>query len=464
MKKLFDPKSIGLGSVKEIKLLILRTCDLPIRGLEMTKTTSHPMRNLSIITLFVAFSFNHLKAMPLEMWISSLEDQIYYEKMVEWYAKQSGKSFEVDIKAYGFREMPDKLGAALRTGQDIPDIVQLDETFFGVFLNGPSPFVNLRDRAKKSGLHKTLHPRRLEVFTFKNELLGLPQSLSAMMMYYRKDLFEEFEIEPADLRTWADVARVGERLMDNHSQRLLALDGTLFDVLLRQKGSDLFDRKGTFLPDKKVALEVLTEFAEMSQAQIAVMPDRGDIFDPVFFSGDLETGEVLCVAGPDWYGLERFQQYAPGMQGNWGMMPLPTWRKENGELGPRTATFAGQGLMICKASKKKDEAWNFIEFVMKDKKANSERFLQGNCFPAYLPSWKDKRLLGELEYFEQSMGKLLVELANEIPPVVVDPRRPQAIFLMKENYFGSVMFGSLSPQEALSQYQEAMKTGWGEGR
>ena len=120
--------------------------------------------------------------------------------------------------------------------------------------------------------------------------------------------------------------------------------------------------------------------------------------------------------------------------------------------------------MICKASKSQDEAWNFIEFVMKDKGANAERFLQGNSFPAYLPSWKDRRLLDEHEYFEQSMGKLLVELADEIPPVVVDPRRPQTIFLMQENYFGSVMFGSLSPREALSQYREAMKTGWGESR
>ena len=422
------------------------------------------MRILSFIAFLIAFHAIYLKAKPLVMWISSFQDQVYYEKMVELYAKKSGKSFDLEIKAYGFREMPDKLGVAFRTGQGIPDLVQLDETFFGVFLNGPSPFLDLSERARKSGLSKTLHPRRLEVFTYKNELLGLPQSLSAMMLYYRKDLFEDFGIEPSDLSTWDELAEVGARLMDNHSQRLLALDGTLFDVLLRQKGSDLFDRKGKFLPDQKVALEVLTEFAEMSQAQIAVMPDRGSIFDPVFFSGDLENGEVLCVAGADWYGLDLFQQFAPAMQGAWGMMPLPTWRKKNGELGPRTATFAGQGLMICKASKSQDEAWNFIEFVMKDKGANAERFLQGNSFPAYLPSWKDRRLLDEHEYFEQSMGKLLVELADEIPPVVVDPRRPQAIFLMQENYFGSVMFGSLSPREALSQYREAMKTGWGESR
>jgi ABC-type glycerol-3-phosphate transport system substrate-binding protein len=367
----------------------------------------------------------------------------------------------LEVKAYGFREMPDKLGVALRTGEGIPDMVQLDETFFGVFLNGPSPFLDLTQLAKKSKLDKTLHPRRLEVFTYKKQLLGLPQSLSAMMLYYRKDLFEEYGIKPEELQTWEDMAIIGEELQDSQGQRMLALDGTLFDVLLRQKGSDLFDEKGNFLPDEKVAIDVLQEFAEMSQAQIAVMPDRGSIFDPVFFSGDLETGEVLCVAGADWYGLDLFQQFAPGMEGLWGMMPLPTWRGEDGKLGPRTATFAGQGLMICKATKEKDLAWKFLEFVMKNKQANAERFLQGNSFPAYLPAWKDKDLLDEHPYFKQSMGNLLVELADEIPPVVVDPRRPQAIFLMQENYFGSVMFGALSPQEAISQYREAMKQSWG---
>ena len=401
-------------------------------------------------------------AEPLELWISSFQDQVYYEKMADLYAKKN-KSFKLNVKAYGFREMPDKLGVALRTGEGIPDMVQLDETFFGVFLNGPSPFLDLSEYAKKSKLDKTLHPRRLEVFTYKNQLFGLPQSLSAMMLYYRKDLFEEFNISPEELQTWEDVARVGKELQDSQGQRFIALDGTLFDVLLRQRGSDLFGEKGEFLPDEKVALEILQEFAEMSQAQIAVMPDRGSIFDPVFFSGDLETGEVLCVAGADWYGLDLFQQFAPGMEGLWGMMPLPTWKGKDGKLGPRTATFAGQGLMICKATKQKQQVWDFLEFVMKDKVANSERFLQGNSFPAYKPAWKDKRLLKKHEYFDQSIGKLLIGLEDEIPPVVVDPRRPQAIFMMQENYFGSVMFGALSAKDEIKQYKDAMKNS-GPGR
>lgn len=417
--------------------------------------------SLFITPLLLALSGVSLCGENVVLWISSYQDQVYYEKMGELYAEKTGNKLDLEVKSYGFREMPDKLGVAFRTGEGIPDLVQLDETFFGVFINEPSPFLDLTGRVKKSGLAKSLHPRRLEVFTYKDKVLGVPQSLSAMVLYYRKDLFKELGVDPKELETWSDVAKVGRRLQDKHGQRFMALDGTLFDVLLRQRGTDLFDKKGNFLPDPKTALSILEEFAKLSKSEIAVMPDRGSIFDPVFFSGDLETGEVLCVPGADWYGLDLFQQFAPGMKGMWGMLPLPTWRGKDGKLGPRTATFAGQGLMICQRSEKKDAAWSFIEFVMKNKEANAERFLQGNSFPAYRPAWKDKRLLAKHEYFEQSMGDLLVELADEIPPVVVDPRRPQAIFMMKENYFGSVMFGAISAKEALKQYRDAMKNAGG---
>ena len=397
----------------------------------------------------------------MTLWISSFQDQSYYEQMAELYRKKSKQSIDLQVEAYGFREMPDKLGAVMRTGEGAPDLVQLDETFFGVFLNGPSPFVDLTNKMRKSKLNKNLHKQRVDVFTYNGKTYGVPQSLSALVLYYRKDLFEQFDIQPEDLTTWEDFAFVGEKLMNENGQRLLALDGTMFDSLLRQKGSDLFNQKGTFLPDEEVAISILAEFARMAEKQIAVLPDRGSIFDPVFFSGDLEMGEVLCVIGADWYGLDLFQQFAPGMEGMWGMLPLPTWEKADGSLGPRTATFAGQGLMIMNSSKQQDAAWEFIEFVMTDPDANAERFLQGNSFPAFKPAWTDPRILGEQPYFEQSMGDLLVELAEEIPPVTVNPGRPQAIFLMKENFFPSAMYGTLSPEDTISRLRDAMKAGFG---
>jgi len=417
--------------------------------------------SLAITLLFLHFPSPLKAEKNLTLWISSFQDQSYYEQMADLYAKKSGKKVHLEVEAYGFREMPDKLGAVMRTGEGAPDLVQLDETFFGVFLNGASPFVDLTKKIRKSKLDRNLHKQRVEVFTYNGKTYGVPQSLSALVLYYRKDMFEQFDIQPEDITTWEDFALVGENLMNEQGQRLLALDGTMFDSLLRQKGSDLFDQNGTFLPDEEVAVSILAEFAKMAEKQIAVLPDRGSIFDPVFFSGDLEMGEVLCVIGADWYGLDLFQQFAPGMEGMWGMLPLPTWKKADGSLGPRTATFAGQGLMIMNSSKQQEAAWDFIEFVMTDPDANAERFLQGNSFPAYKPAWTDPRILSEQPYFEQSMGDLLVELAEEIPPVTVNPGRPQAIFLMKENFFPSAMYGNLSPEDTIVRLRDAMKAGFG---
>ena len=103
--------------------------------------------------------------------------------------------------------------------------------------------MDLSKKLHKSRLNKTLHPSRLEVFTFEGKTYGVPQSLSALVLYYRKDLFSDFDIKPEDITTWEDFARVGQGLMDNQGQRLLALDGTLFDSLLRQKGTDLIRSK-----------------------------------------------------------------------------------------------------------------------------------------------------------------------------------------------------------------------------
>ena len=38
-----------------------------------------------------------------------------------------------------------------------------------------------------------------------------------MMLYYRKDMFQDFDIKPEDLQTWADFEKVGARLAEKGS-------------------------------------------------------------------------------------------------------------------------------------------------------------------------------------------------------------------------------------------------------
>lgn len=410
------------------------------------------------IAVLLSVLVGTLAAKPLEIWISSYTDKAYYESMADLYRKEVDDSFEANVTAYGFAEMPDKLTVAIKTRTGGPDIVQLDEIFYGAFLDEKgTPFVDLTERVKKAGLDKTLHPQRLSVFTWKDRIYALPQSLSAMMLYYRKDMFKEFDILPEDLKTWTDFERIGLELAAK-GQRFMALDPSFFEVILRQRGSDLFNEKGDFLPDFDLAVETLAWIQSLSKREIALLPDRGTIFDPVFFSGDVESGEILCVPGADWYGLDLIQQFTPHMKGQWGFMPLPAWEKD-GKLGPRTSTFAGQGLLIYKGSKQTEKCWDFMKFVIENKEANAKRFLDGNSFPAYLPAFKDKRILEPHDFFQGKtpMGQLLVQLSKQIPSVQPHPRRPNAVFTIRENTFANVLYEINTPREGLLELKQLIE-------
>ena len=399
-----------------------------------------------------------LQAKPLDIWISSFQDQLYYENMVKLYKATVDKDFEAKVQAFGFREMPEKLAVSVKTGINPPDVVQLDEVLFGAFLAGDVPFLDLSDRIKKAKLNQDIAKSRQNLFAYKGKTYGLPQSLSAMVLYYRSDLLKELNIDPISLATWDKFVSIGEKVVEDHSKAMIALDPTYFGILLRQRDSDLFGKDGSVYPDREAAIEILAWLQNLKKSGVGMVPERASILDPLFFNSAVQFGEVLTVVGADWYGLDMLQQFTPDLKGKWGVMPLPAWKLPNGKLSRRTSTFAGQGLMINKGSKNPDEAWEFIKFVITDKESNARRFLDGNSFPAYMPAWKDERLLQPNEFFSnQRFGELLVKLSNEVPEVVGHPNRAKAIFLFQETFFNSLIYGELKPAEVIDKMKNMLE-------
>jgi ABC-type glycerol-3-phosphate transport system substrate-binding protein len=392
---------------------------------------------------------------PLQLWISSYQDKVYYEEMVKAYQQKNPK-FQAQISAFGFREMPDKLAVSIKTGVNPPDIVQLDEVIFGMYLGGKVPFIELTDRVKKAKLDRDILPARLSLFSYQGKTYGLPQSLSASVLFYRTDTLEKLELTTEDLATWDNLLAAGEKLAKK-GQGTIAMDPSYFEILLRQRGSDWFGKDGKAFPDKQTAVDVLRFLVDLANKNIARSPDRGSIFDPVFFSGDVANEEVVCVIGGEWYGLDMIQQFSADLKGKWAVAPLPAWRTGANKYGRRTSAFAGQGLMIYKGCADVEGAWKFIEFVITDREANVKRFTGGNSFPAYQPAWKDDRFKEPNEFFNyESVGQLLIDLAPDVPPVAMSPKRPKAVFLMQENFFAQVMAGVMTPEQCIDKLKEIL--------
>jgi hypothetical protein len=86
-----------------------------------------------------------------------------------------------------------------------------------------------------------------------------------------------------------------------------------------------------------------------------------------------------------------------------------------------------------------------------------QRYTQGNSFTAYKPAWTDPRLLKPIEFFSnQPLGRLLVDLAPEVPVVAMNPKRPQAVFMFQERFFSSLMYGQTSPSGTVDAMQEVL--------
>jgi len=391
---------------------------------------------------------------PLQMWVSSEKDAGYYRKMAELYRARKQPGFTAEINAYGYSEMPDKLAVAIKTGANPPDIVHLDEIFFSLYLRGEVPFLDLTSRIKSAGLDAKILKQRQALFAFEGKTYGVPQSVSAIVLYYRDDLARKAGLVPADFLTWASLRAAGKKAKAS-GPSLLSLDWSYFEMLLRQRGHDLFDDKGAPQLDHPAARETLEWLVGVAKEGVGLKPDRGTIFEPSFFAGDVANNETMAVLGADWYGLDMIQGLAPETKGKWRAMPLPAW--DESPAARRTSVFAGEGLLVYRNSKRADESWSFIRFVMEDIDANVERYLQGNCFTAYEPAWSDPRLARPEPFFGgQSLAKLIAGLAPSVPTERASPYKAELVNLWREKYWAAVISGVMPPARALQEIQREL--------
>ena len=411
---------------------------------------------LAVLSMLVlALATEARAAPPLRVWVGSENDAKYYRKMADLYKARKDPSFAAEVQAFGYLEMPDKLAIAIKTGAGAPDVVQMDEIFFSLYLGDEVPFLDLTARIKAAGLDQKILKQRQSLFRFRDKSYGLPQSVSAIVLYYRQDLLEKAGLTPADLATWDGLFAAGKKAKAS-GPSLLSLDWSYFEILLRQRGFDLFDDQGAPRVDTKAAVETLEFLVRLAKEGVALQPDRGTIFEPAFFSGDVANNETLAILGADWYGLDMIQGLAPDTRGKWRALPLPAWKDARPGQG-RTSVFAGEGLLVYRKSEQQGRGWDFIRFVMEDIDANVERYLQGNCFTAYVPAWSDPRLARPEPFFGgQSLARLIAELAPGIPEERASPKKAELVNLWREKYWSAVVRGTIAPARALQEIQQEL--------
>lgn len=196
-----------------------------------------------------------------------------------------------------------------------------------------------------------------------DKLYGLPQTQDFYILFYRKDIFEEFGFEVPN--TWEDVLLMLPALQRNGMNFYTPLSTeSAFKSwpstvpFYSQFGAEIYkaDGSGTSI-DSDAGLQAMKFMTELFK--IYGMPLQIKSFYNNFRFGETPVG----VGNFSIY--IQLKNGAPEINNRWGVALLPGIENENGEV-ERWCTGGSQAVAIFEKSGKKEKAWEFMKWWLSE--------------------------------------------------------------------------------------------------
>ena len=293
---------------------------------------------------------------PLRFWAMGREAEVVAELIPE-FERETG--IDVEIQQIPWTAAHEKLLTAF-AAQALPDVCQLGNTWLPEFaalgvLEPLQPFVDASSVVDPDDFFTGIW----DTSVIDGQLLGIPWYVDTRLLFYRKDLLREAGVQRPP-RTWAEweqamaavKAHVGPDryaiLMPlNEFEQQLSFALQQDDPLLRDHGT-----RGNFQsPGFRRALAFYANMFEQGWAPTMSETQISNVWDE-FFNGFY----AFYLSGP--WNIRAFRKrQPPGLEGQWGTMPLP------GPDGPGAGIAGGTSLVIFRDSPRQQQAWKLIEFL-----------------------------------------------------------------------------------------------------
>lgn len=248
--------------------------------------------------------------------------------------------------------------------------------------------------------------------TYQGGVYALPETQNFMCMIYRKDIFSRLGLYIPN--TWQELYdRVIPVLNQNNMQFYVPLTNASYDMFLYQLGGEYYhdDHKTTAL-DSSAAYQAMLEFTNLFT--VYGVPQTASFYNR-FRSGEMPLGIV------DYNTYMTVKSAAGDISGKWGLALIPGHTEEDGSINRSHSSLSAECCMIISQTKKKDEAWQFLNWWMSDETqleyanrvestlGESARWVSADWYAFTSVAWE----ADELEVIEQSF-----EYAKQAPVVL----------------------------------------------
>jgi ABC-type glycerol-3-phosphate transport system substrate-binding protein len=199
------------------------------------------------------------------------------------------------------------------------------------------------------------------------------------------------------------------------------------DTLMLQRGGQFFDPDGNVAFATEDTADLIRWYILQTRGPNKIGYECG-WGQPV--AKALIDGLVIFEWTPDWRSWV-LEDEVPSLKGKMALMPLPAWKPG----GRRTSVWGGTGLIITKATKNPELAWEFAKYLYTDTPELGKRFLATNIIPVLKDAWKLPELDHPNPYWSnQPIGRMYAELAPDTPALYSSPVDAQARTKLDEAY------------------------------
>jgi len=354
----------------------------------------------------------------LVVWVfADSHAQLYRQTLVPAFEKTSG--LRVRVELINARAMETRLQSILLAGQThaLPDVVELEIGSIARFFRAPPERIGLlplESRLSSNSLERLL-PARRETWSKGGHVFGVPLDVHPVALVYRKDLWDEADLDPTRCESWDDFAELARQFRGRFPNRFaIELPPASADVLvmmLLQRGVNLISASGqSALTDPRVA-DTVAFYARLAGGARAA----GDASTPgpLNYLRDLRDGRIASILAADWRFAE-IVRYAPDLLDRLAVMPLPKFDLTDAP----TSTWGGTMMGIPRASKHLSNAVRLLEHLSLSEQSIEARKQLGLAIPLANAGTIARPILAvpgrDAFSFYQA-------LANQVPQRVVTP-------------------------------------------
>lgn len=292
---------------------------------------------------------------------------------------------EMNVEMTG-AQVQTRLLLSLSAGTGAPDITQLQSHEAPRY----TATGRLTDLTAVAAKHQAAFPPASWAnCVHEGKVFAIPWDIGPCAVFYKREIFAEYGIDPDTIETWDDFITVGKRILEKSGGRTKMLPlspsnlALFYEILLQQVDGQMFDDAGRIAVASEKSRRVVDLMQRMLDAGICANVNE---FSHEWMAA-LNNDFIATFPGAVWLGgtiKDTTGEYG-GRKTQWGVFKLPAI--EPGGL--RTSNRGGSVLAIPDQCPNKEAAFAFIEYALCTTEGQIAQYAGFDLFPGYLPALQD---------------------------------------------------------------------------